>query len=620
MRTIFVFFLLLSSIILIGQTTSKLDSLATLINNAQNQTQKSKLLLKRSKILMTSAVNESYSDASTALEIAKTENDKAIQIDSYNQLSSIFFIKENYQKALEYDALALLLSEKENDILGKINAYKSISKNQKSLGNIKDAIANAEKAKEIAIDNKLFQELASINNALGVAYRNNNDFQKSLMVLNEALTQTKNKKLVALLKMNKANTLTELMRLDEAVENHLESLAINEELNDTKGKQQIYNNLGNLFKKAKQYEKSIQYYRKSIKIAKVNNFKAATAIGYDNLATVYDLASKKDSIIWFRKNAIALFESINDDKNTARTYNNLGNYQLLHDQLKDAEQNLLIALEKRIQINVPIDIAATKTNLGTLYDKLKQYDKAEQYLLDAKLLLKDVVTDKKEEFLIAFSNHYKLKGELEKALQIKEQQLDLKDSLLHNVEIINVIKKEHEYVTKNQNQKIIKLQSVEENLSKSKITYGVLIFLVFLLALYSFIRWKKSDFNKNKILSEKLLIQNQHYTVVEELKNVKQLVVEDYLILKNNKKIYLSELEYIKSEGHYLEVFTQAKKEVVRGTISEILSQLPPNFSQSHRSYIINKNHIKNITTSDIILKNQVTIPLTRKYKDKFKE
>lgn len=610
-----------------SQVNSKLDSLTNLINTADIQNQKAKLLLKRSKILMLSAINESYNDVVAALEIAEKENDKTNQLESYNQLSSIYFIKENHQKALEFDLRALLLSEKENDNLGKINAYKSMSKNQKALGNIKESILNAEKAKEIATKNNFVKELASINNTLGVAYRNNNDFQKSLNVLNEALTQTQNKKQIALLKMNKANTLTEMMRLDEAIENHLESLAINEELNDIKGKQQVYNNIGTLFKKAKQYDKSAQYYHKSLKISRANNTKVAIAVSYDNLATVYDLANKKDSVIWYRKNAIALFESINDEKNTARSYHNLGNYQLLRDQLQDAEKNLLIALQKRIKINVPIDIASTKTNLGVLYDKKKQFDIAEIFLNDAKILLTDIVSDKKEDFLKAYSNHYKLKGELHTALKIKEEQLILKDSLLHSTEIVNVIKKENDFVSKNQNEKIIKLQLVEDNLSKSKTIYGIIIFFVFLLAMYSFIRWKKSDYNKRRIVNEKqaielekIQIEEQHLSTIAELNTVKKLVIEDYLILKNNKKIYLTELEYIKSEDHYLEVFTISKKEFIRGTISEILAQLPPNFAQSHRSFLVNKNFIKTLNNSEIILKNNVLIPLTRKYKDNFKD
>ena len=627
MKQLCYLFVLFISINCYSQNNSKIDSLTTAISNTENPVQKAKLLLKRSKLLTTSNVNESYQDAIKTLEISKTENEENLHLETLSQLSAVLFVQEKFEKALDYDFQALTLAQSLNQNLGIINTYKNISRNKKALGNIKESVLFAEKAKEIAIEKKLNQELASINNVLGVAYRNNNDFQKSLSVLNEALTQTKNPKLIALLKMNKANTLSELMRLDEAIENHLECLKINEQLNNSKGKQQTYNNLGVLFKKAKQYDKSIQYFHKSIKIATENKNKLSVAIGYDNVATAYDLMNKKDSILWYRQNAIAIFESINDEKNIARGYHNLGNYYLLHNFLTEAEQNLLIALQKRIIINNTKDIASTKTLLGKLYDNLEQFEKADTYLNDAKQLYKTEATDKKAEFLEAYSNHFKLKGDFEQALKIKEEQLIVQDSLLHKSEIINVIKKENDFVEKTQNNKIIKLQSIESNIKQSKIIYGLLIFLVFLLALYSFIRWKKSDSNKKRIQIEKSLvekqkvvIENENINIREELVNVKKLVFEDYIMLKNKTKIYLNELIYIKSEDHYLEIYTQNKKEFLRGTVNEVLIQLPPNFLQSHRSYIVNTNFIQAINTSEIILKNLIKIPLTRKYKDNFKE
>jgi len=50
---------------------------------------------------------------------------------------------------------------------------------------------------------------------------------------------------------------------------------------------------------------------------------------------------------------------------------------------------------------------------------------------------------------------------------------------------------------------------------------------------------------------------------------------------------------YVKSDGHYLNLFTTNKKEFVRGKISEIEAQLPPNFIKCHRSYVVNQNFIK---------------------------
>lgn len=625
MKSFFCIFLLLIILNCYSQQ-SKMDSITVLIEKSENKVEKAKLLIKRSKSYPPIKTSEPFNDALLALELAKNAKDIVLQIEAYNQLSGISFRKDDYQKAIDFDLMALSLSEKENYFIGIVNAYKNISRNQKALGKLKESVLNAEKAKQIAVNNNLTSEYANLNNNLGLIYRNNNQFQESLTALNEGISQTKSKKLLALLHMNKANTLSELMRLDEAIDSHLTSLKLHEELKDEKGKQQVYNNLGVLFKKSKQFEKAIFYYHKSLKIAQSNKQEAAIALGYDNLATVYDLSKRTDSIIWFRTNAIAIYESLNDEKNTAKSYHNLGNYYLLQNKLVEAEAKLNIALRKRILINVPVDIASTKTALGVLYDKQKLFEKAEIILLEAKELLKNFPSDKKEDLLKALSEHYKLKGELKNALKTKDEQMLLKDSLLHDTEVINVVNKENNYVFNSQKKEIKQLQTIESRFNENKIIYGVLIFFVFILALYSFIRWKKSDFNKNKILIEKQNIQsqknaveNEHFQTLEELATVKKMIVEDYVLLKNNAKIYLKELVYIKSEDHYLEFYTLTKKEFLRGTINEILQQLPSNFAQTHRSFIINKNFIASLNVSNITLKGNIEIPITRKFKEHFR-
>ncbi|BEV05947.1 LytTR family DNA-binding domain-containing protein [Chryseobacterium gambrini] len=93
------------------------------------------------------------------------------------------------------------------------------------------------------------------------------------------------------------------------------------------------------------------------------------------------------------------------------------------------------------------------------------------------------------------------------------------------------------------------------------------------------------------------------------------MVIEDHTVLKNKANVYLNELIYIKAEDHYLLLFTSKKKEFVRGKISEIIKELPPNFVQTHRSYIVNKNLITNISFQSVVLNGKIEIPLSRNFK-----
>ena len=49
------------------------------------------------------------------------------------------------------------------------------------------------------------------------------------------------------------------------------------------------------------------------------------------------------------------------------------------------------------------------------------------------------------------------------------------------------------------------------------------------------------------------------------------------------------------------------------------MAQLPPNFIQVHRSYVINKNFIKSSTGTHVILIPEIEVPLSRTFKSKLK-
>jgi len=171
------------------------------------------------------------------------------------------------------------------------------------------------------------------------------------------------------------------------------------------------------------------------------------------------------------------------------------------------------------------------------------------------------------------------------------------------------------YQTKEKDKKIEELSSFKKAFNKNKIVYSILLFLVFLLALYSFIRWKKADRKKQSLNQENQTLNIEKEKVKTELETVKSLVTNDYILLKNKSKVYLKELIYVKSDGHYLNLYTTARKEFVRGKVSEIEKQLPPNFVKCHRSYIVNQNFIKQFSSTEVFMVNGEVIPLSRGFK-----
>lgn len=159
------------------------------------------------------------------------------------------------------------------------------------------------------------------------------------------------------------------------------------------------------------------------------------------------------------------------------------------------------------------------------------------------------------------------------------------------------------------------IASLASKFKRHKFLYITFLSITFLLALYSYIRWKKEDKRKKDLENERSKLEIQHLQTIEELEKTKQLVIEDHIVLKNKSKVYLEELIFIKAEDHYLQLITKGKKEFVRGKLSEIIGQLPPNFVKCHRSFIVNKNEVKQLLKNEVVLSNGSIVPCSRGFK-----
>jgi DNA-binding LytR/AlgR family response regulator len=79
-------------------------------------------------------------------------------------------------------------------------------------------------------------------------------------------------------------------------------------------------------------------------------------------------------------------------------------------------------------------------------------------------------------------------------------------------------------------------------------------------------------------------------------------------------KLKFSSINYIKSSGNYMEVFTESKTHILRSTLKEILDYLPADlFIQIHKSCVINIECIDIIDNRMVHLKN-TKLPIGRNY------
>lgn len=96
----------------------------------------------------------------------------------------------------------------------------------------------------------------------------------------------------------------------------------------------------------------------------------------------------------------------------------------------------------------------------------------------------------------------------------------------------------------------------------------------------------------------------------------------DYIFVNSNKKmirIEFNKILYIVSIKDYVRIHRETDSIITKDKISAFIEKLPSRFLRVHRSYIINTNKIEALTAKDIILFNDIEIPIGNSYKENIK-
>jgi len=315
----------------------------------------------------------------------------------------------------------------------------------------------------------------------------------------------------------------------------------------------------------------------------------------------------------------SLFKELHDKSNSnkhhrAIYFTMLGAYQ--GDWLREyTESNKSFLKSKDLyndlnNIQARRSVATLENNIAINYFKKNEFEKAIPYFK------KSLIRDKKQLYKM-FTNEwlYKCYNNLKQsdsALFYFKKMTEVKDELklIENTRQIITMETKYDYdeIVKNLEKETREKKELKSTLYTIVPILGLTtLILTFIFYLYK--RYKK----KSNFLEEE---QSETLQKLDELKNI---VIKNHIVLKDKTKVYISDLMYVKSDDHYLEVVTQNdKKRTVRGMLSQIKEELPPNFIQCHRSYIVNSNFIKQINSTSLVLINKEQIPLSRSYKNKF--
>lgn len=100
---------------------------------------------------------------------------------------------------------------------------------------------------------------------------------------------------------------------------------------------------------------------------------------------------------------------------------------------------------------------------------------------------------------------------------------------------------------------------------------------------------------------------------------VYQLARENnYIFQYNNEtiKIPYHKILYFSSANHYIDIYTLEATYSHKAKLTDTISHLPYDFSQCHRSILVNMNHVEKIVKNELFLSNGNKLPISSTYLD----
>lgn len=132
--------------------------------------------------------------------------------------------------------------------------------------------------------------------------------------------------------------------------------------------------------------------------------------------------------------------------------------------------------------------------------------------------------------------------------------------------------------------------------------------------LFTSIEIALSNFNNDTVSIAKETAEEE-----AEGKLVSNSVLRNSIFVKKNQHYYripFDEIQYVKADNVYLEVYTEDKTFLVRSALKDYLEKLPSKqFYRAHKSYIVNIDQIEAINTKDILI-NGKNIPISKEFRE----
>ncbi|MEX8546429.1 MAG: tetratricopeptide repeat protein [Mucilaginibacter sp.] len=170
-----------------------------------------------------------------------------------------------------------------------------------------------------------------------------------------------------------------LSKYDEALDKYLEAISYFEQNNNLKGIGKVYNNIGNLYS-PNDYNKALEYYNKSLLVAKKFNAKPEIASLYVNIGLIQSKKKKFKSALEKFQISMNLFQQLGNQELIIQCLQDMGEAYNGLKQYQSAENVLNEALTKAKVRDMNYTIASIELALTNVYLNQNKFEQAKEAL------------------------------------------------------------------------------------------------------------------------------------------------------------------------------------------------------------------------------------------------
>jgi len=454
--------------------------------------------------------NQAYSEilelTDSAIALSKRIKYKNGLITALINRARFYYFDDKYEKAIINFRKALKLSKEVNNILAEADCYKGIGESSKNLSDYKSSLNAYKRALRIFNAENNIVDVAEIEYQMGTVFKELDDSEKALLLFYKSLITFEKKK-----------------KKDYSVV--------------------VLNNIGELLRVEKQYEKSEKYLKKAEKIALENNFSDLYADTLTLMGGLYEELKKYKISEEKYKKAIVILVKKKDNFRLATSYNNLGELYRKTGHFELAKNNYLKALELYRNLGFQWGESASLANLGVVLYKMGNIEEAVLNLIKAKDIAEKKKIPKLKEFIYNnISKVYERKGELLNALKYYKKYIAVNNKILNNDRIKKFAEMQTKYETerKDRELEISRLKLNRQNLISKAFIIGFVIVLFFVFLVYSRYRIKKRANTKlSKInldlINAKKIIEEKNLHITDSIKYA--LRIQSAILPNDNEMI-----------------------------------------------------------------------------------